>query len=461
MLAEVCRERDAVFQVTPNPQNALVVPADPRDVGRPLPAAAARDGALGARHVRPPAAVAAVPGRDLRRQSPARRQPALPDPRRAVRHPRRRADHAAVRGVRAPGWSSTAAPTATRGARSGRATDFATRFRADWDRRELRTFHRDPARMRIVASPDAAHVGRTFAEVAAARGGDADRHGLIDLLATHDDALRWVACGANERADVRARLMAHPHILPGFTDAGAHSRNLAFFDGALALLRQAVDHGVHDAGARDRARHRRGSALVQPRRGRIARRPPRRHRRARSRGAAGADSGADRARRSAARRRAAHGQARLGGGGGERAGARHRGGPRRRAAAGARHRAGRYAPRADGQRARPRRGAGAPPQPHRRCAGRPSVPRLLGHLRLQAPDARQRAHALRRGGDDVRAAGSPRLPPGIPGGCCWCRSRRRPGSPVTRSSSPTTSTRATWCSRGAPRAASIACSSRC
>jgi hypothetical protein len=37
--------------------------------------------------------------------------------------------------------------------------------------------------------------------------------------------------------------MAHPHILPGFTDAGAHSRNLAFFDGGLALLRQAVASG--------------------------------------------------------------------------------------------------------------------------------------------------------------------------------------------------------------------------
>jgi hypothetical protein len=37
--------------------------------------------------------------------------------------------------------------------------------------------------------------------------------------------------------------MAHPYIFPGFTDAGAHSRNLAFFDGALALLRQAVTTG--------------------------------------------------------------------------------------------------------------------------------------------------------------------------------------------------------------------------
>jgi hypothetical protein len=42
---------------------------------------------------------------------------------------------------------------------------------------------------------------------------------------------------------VRERLMAHPHILPGFTDAGAHARNVACFDGALSLLRQAVQTG--------------------------------------------------------------------------------------------------------------------------------------------------------------------------------------------------------------------------
>ncbi len=37
--------------------------------------------------------------------------------------------------------------------------------------------------------------------------------------------------------------MSHDHILPGFTDAGAHCRHLAFFDGALSLLRQAVSTG--------------------------------------------------------------------------------------------------------------------------------------------------------------------------------------------------------------------------
>jgi hypothetical protein len=119
---------------------------------------------------------------------------------------------------------------------------FKERFTADWERRELRTFHRDPARMRIVRCPDPMLAGCTVAEVAASfgRGGTPM---LIELLERYDDQLRWVACGANERDAIRARLMSHPHIFPGFTDAGAHSRNLAFFDGAVALLRQAVQSG--------------------------------------------------------------------------------------------------------------------------------------------------------------------------------------------------------------------------
>ena len=117
--------------------------------------------------------------------------------------------------------------------------DFRARFRREWSRRELRTFHRDPARMLITRSPEPTHAGKTVAEIAAQQRRD-PVDTLMDLLAIYDDQLRWQACGANEREPIRQRLMAHPHVLPGFTDAGAHSRNLAYFDGALSLLRQAM-----------------------------------------------------------------------------------------------------------------------------------------------------------------------------------------------------------------------------
>jgi len=241
MLAELCRERDAVFQVTPNPRNPLTLLfifgmavglARPPLRATVLSALDMTDAPQLWRFF--PFATGLVNGLlggNLRFQTLAEPfaiyadGPLTPlfEEFEAGVELNSCADGAARRAL----WADAA---------------FRRRFQADWERRELRTFHRDPARMRIVASPEPAHIGRTVAEVARGRGyGETDT--LMDLLEEHDDRLRWVACGANERPEVRERLMAHRHILPGFTDAGAHSRNLAYFDGALALLRQALASG--------------------------------------------------------------------------------------------------------------------------------------------------------------------------------------------------------------------------
>jgi N-acyl-D-aspartate/D-glutamate deacylase len=119
---------------------------------------------------------------------------------------------------------------------------FRAAFARDWHRRAGRTFHRDLRRMRVVRAPDLALAGRSFAEVAAHRGRD-PLDTFMDLLAEHDAGLRWVATGANDRPGPRQALMALPHVLPGFTDAGAHARHLGYYDGALSLLRQAVSAG--------------------------------------------------------------------------------------------------------------------------------------------------------------------------------------------------------------------------
>jgi N-acyl-D-aspartate/D-glutamate deacylase len=240
MLADLCRERDAVFQVTPNPQNPLsfgvilwlalgvfraplratvlsaLDMADHPQLWRVFPATTfllnrALGGNLRFQTLTEPFAIYA--------DGPI--TPLFEEFESGVEL------NSATAGQREALWSDPG---------------FRSRFRRDWLRREVRTFHRDPARMRIVASPDPAQAGRTVAEIAAQRGADGVDT-LMDLLACHDERLRWVSCGANERDEIRQRLMAHRHILPGFTDAGAHSRNLAYFDGALALLRQAVATG--------------------------------------------------------------------------------------------------------------------------------------------------------------------------------------------------------------------------
>lgn len=120
--------------------------------------------------------------------------------------------------------------------------EFRAQFGRQWARGWPRSFHRNLAAMKIVRAPAAGLAGRTFADVAAERGVEPVAC-FVDLLARYDDQIRWVSTGANDRPAIRQRLMKHPHILPGFTDAGAHCRNIAYFDGALALLRQAVQTG--------------------------------------------------------------------------------------------------------------------------------------------------------------------------------------------------------------------------
>jgi N-acyl-D-aspartate/D-glutamate deacylase len=123
---------------------------------------------------------------------------------------------------------------------------FHEKFRREWAGGRRKTFHRRLELMRIVSCPDSRLEGKTFAEAAAEADRDAVRF-FIDLLERHDTDLRWVATGANDRQAERLALMSQPHILPGFTDAGAHVQNLGYYDGALSLLKQAVTTGFMSA----------------------------------------------------------------------------------------------------------------------------------------------------------------------------------------------------------------------
>jgi N-acyl-D-aspartate/D-glutamate deacylase len=116
---------------------------------------------------------------------------------------------------------------------------FKAEFSKQWTRGWPRTFHRDLSQIFVVSAPDKTLVDRSIEEIARAEGRDPVDH-FMDLLERFDTELRWVSTGANHRTPIRQALMAHRHILPGFSDAGAHCRNLAFFDSALSVLRQSV-----------------------------------------------------------------------------------------------------------------------------------------------------------------------------------------------------------------------------
>jgi N-acyl-D-aspartate/D-glutamate deacylase len=235
MLADVCRARDAVFQITPNPQR----PASFAEILR-----LALGGTKLPLRVTILSAIDSVANRKLWRLFPATlfvfnrllgcniRFQTLTEPFTVYSDgPVTPLFEEFPAGVRLNDCESADERRAL-----WRSPAFRAQFRDEW-RNAQRTFHRDLAMMRIVRCPDRALEGKTFAELG-------DVEAMMELLAEHDTALRWVATGANDREEVRDALLRHPHILPGFTDSGAHVRNLAFYDSAISLLRQSVARGI-------------------------------------------------------------------------------------------------------------------------------------------------------------------------------------------------------------------------
>lgn len=114
-------------------------------------------------------------------------------------------------------------------------------FRRDYARRfPPRAWHRDLYDAEIVSCPDTSLVGRSFGAVADERG----THPVdvfLDLVVAHGSRLRWRTTIANHRPAVLDRLGAHPGVQMGFSDSGAHLRNMAFYNFPLRLLKRVVD----------------------------------------------------------------------------------------------------------------------------------------------------------------------------------------------------------------------------
>ncbi len=115
-------------------------------------------------------------------------------------------------------------------------------FRQDFGKRfSPRVWHRDFDDATVTECPDASLVGRTIGDVARERGvHPVDCY--LDLVVEHGTGLRWTTPIANTRPKVQERLLRTPGITIGFSDAGAHLRNMAFYDFGLCLLRT-----VHEA----------------------------------------------------------------------------------------------------------------------------------------------------------------------------------------------------------------------
>ncbi|EGD54746.1 N-acyl-D-amino-acid deacylase family protein [Gordonia neofelifaecis] len=119
---------------------------------------------------------------------------------------------------------------------------YRRRFRKDYDKKYgPRVWHRDFFDAEIVDCPDPTVIGKTFGQVGIDRGGVHPVDAFLDLLVEHGKKVRWRTTISNHRPEVLNTFASDPGIQLGFSDAGAHLRNMSFYNFGLRLLRRVND----------------------------------------------------------------------------------------------------------------------------------------------------------------------------------------------------------------------------
>ena len=110
-------------------------------------------------------------------------------------------------------------------------------FRKDYDNKfGIKAWHRDFFDAEITECPDQTIIGKTFGQVGVERGGVHPVDAFLDLVLEHGKSLRWRTTISNHRPDTLKKMAVDPALQMGFSDAGAHLRNMAFYNSSLRLL---------------------------------------------------------------------------------------------------------------------------------------------------------------------------------------------------------------------------------
>jgi len=118
---------------------------------------------------------------------------------------------------------------------------YKKKFLKQWNNRlKPRAFHRNMEEMTILSSPDKSQEGKSFAELAKAEGKD-EVEFFLDLIQQYGSDLKWVAVAANDRPDVLNWIVQHKDVHIGFSDAGAHLKNISIYNFGPALLKLVRD----------------------------------------------------------------------------------------------------------------------------------------------------------------------------------------------------------------------------
>lgn len=108
-----------------------------------------------------------------------------------------------------------------------------------------RVWQRDFGDAVVIDCPDRALVGRNFADIARERSVHVVDL-FLDLVVEFGRSLRWYTTVGNHREQTVKALVQDPRTLITFSDAGAHIRNMAFYNlplRFLKLVKQALDKG--------------------------------------------------------------------------------------------------------------------------------------------------------------------------------------------------------------------------
>ncbi|QYJ03646.1 amidohydrolase family protein [Nocardioides panacisoli] len=115
-------------------------------------------------------------------------------------------------------------------------------FRKDYESKYgPRVWHRDFFDAEIVACPDPSVVGRSFGQVGVERGGQHPVDAFLDLVLEHGTDIRWRTTISGHRPTVLRKIAQERGVQMGFSDAGAHLRNMAFYNFGLRLLQHVLE----------------------------------------------------------------------------------------------------------------------------------------------------------------------------------------------------------------------------
>lgn len=114
-------------------------------------------------------------------------------------------------------------------------------FKRQWVNPFLpKVFHRNFGMASVLACPDPSVVGKTFKEIAEARG-QHEVDAFLDLVSEHGTKLRWYTMMGNDRKDALGSILNTKSAQVGFSDAGAHLRNMAYYNFPLRMLKLVND----------------------------------------------------------------------------------------------------------------------------------------------------------------------------------------------------------------------------